>query len=231
MNADGTSIPMAVSMKIGHCIGFLMATALFTFPASLASAAGHSSTLVIGSLVDQSGFYGPQNASSYPLTATPYDFTGQTYQSYGLYVSSIEWITVTLTIEDGDSGQGEFDFGNLTLGLDGIDTGLHLDGFAGSNIQTLTIQSLNPTLQYALATALQDDQLNGSVLDSTPGNAPLGDTIAFPFRIQTEIELLVHFSLTPPEPPAVPLPAAIFTGPLAAGMVAACARKTRRLFR
>lgn len=219
-------------MKIGQRIGILLASVLVTFPASFASAAGHStSALVIASLVDQSGFNGAQNASSYPLTATPYDFTGQTYQSFGMYVSSIDWITVTLTIEDGDSKQGEFDFGSLTLGLDGIDTGLHLDGFAGGNIQSLTIQSLNPTLQYALVTALQDEQLNASVLDSTPGNAPLGDTIAFPFRIQTELELLVHLSLTPPQPPAAPLPAAIFTGAFAAGIVAAFTRKTRRLFR
>ena len=121
---------MAVTMKIGQQIGLLTALVLFSLPASLASASGAFPTqVIIDSLVDQSGFNGPQNASSYPLTGTPYDFTGQTNG----YITSIDSITVTLTVEDGDTAPAEFDFGNLTLGLDGIDTGLHLNGFPGSN--------------------------------------------------------------------------------------------------
>jgi hypothetical protein len=172
-------------------------------------------------LTGESGYLGPQNLSSYPLTSTPYDFAGQLVPIGGLvpyypHIGSIDSITVTLTIVDGDSALGDFDFGNLTLGLDGIDTGFSLSGFSNSNIATFTLTKLNPSLNSALIDALADNQWVGSVIDSTPGNAPAGDTIGFPSRIDTSLDLVVSF---PRVLPGVPLPPAVIVAPL--GVVAA----------
>ena len=67
-----------------------------------------------------------------PLTAAPWDFGA----SAGL-LGSISNITITLTVGDGDSALGERDFDQLTLALDGIDTGLHLNGFAAGTGNTM----------------------------------------------------------------------------------------------
>jgi hypothetical protein len=201
--------------------------AILSIQAGVSHAAGLPSKLIIGSLVPESGFIGPQNADSYPLTATPYDFTGQDYANFGLHISGIERISVTLTMIDGDSAPGEFDFGNLTLGLDGIDTGLRLDGFPDSTILTLTLTKLSPALQASLVAALQDEKVVGSVIDSTPGNAPAGDMIGFPSRIDTEIEIFVDLALAPPPPPAVPLPIGVLVAPLGACVAGISARRMR----
>jgi hypothetical protein len=39
-------------------------------------------------------------------------------------IRGITQVSITATITDGDTGAGEFDEGDLTLDLDGIDTGI-----------------------------------------------------------------------------------------------------------
>ncbi|GEM_PF-6659937 len=108
-------------------------------------------------------------------------------------LSTIDSISITLTIFDGDSGSNQsvvganFDFNNLTLGLgvpgvlttgggQMIDTGLKLNGFDsalvnGSDI-TLTLSgNLAPATGAALLALLKsaasNGQLGGLILDST----------------------------------------------------------------
>src|SRR5438045_3271819 len=82
----------------------------------------------------------PQTGGPYQLTdpATPYDFTAQPYAT----LTSIDSISVTLGVNDGDTGVGEFDRDDLTLGLDGINTGLKLNDFLNGQIVTQTLTQL-----------------------------------------------------------------------------------------
>jgi hypothetical protein len=189
--------------------------------ASSASAA----PITISSTVDQSGFLGNQNAATYPLTGTPYDYTGQGYAS----LTSITGITVTLTVNDGNTGPGEFDENNLTLGLDGIDTGLKLNGFTANNIVSLDLSG-NPALAAQLLSALQaDGQLVGTIIDATPGNAPAGDFIGLPGLVQTTLDVTgdVRGNNGGGGNP-VPLPAAILLAPVGAGIAGGFARRFRK---
>jgi hypothetical protein len=214
---------MRVSLKSILFAG--LAVGAMGFAASAATVNGSST-------VAQSGFLGPQSAPSYPLTGSPYDFTGQTN---GLNnVTSIDSLTVTLTANDGDTGPGDYDFNSLTLGLDGVDTGLKLNGLLNNNLVTVTLTQLSPALQAALIAALQDGQLVGTVLDATPGNAtPPGDLIGFP-SAQGNITTTLDLVLSGPNlqvnqgPPPVPLPMAAMIAPLGAGVAGIYARKLRR---
>jgi hypothetical protein len=186
--------------------------------------------LTISSTVAQSGYNSDQNQASYPLTGTPYDFTG-TVNSFA-NISSIDQLTVTLEMNDGDTGVGDYDFGSLTLGLDGHDTGLKLDGFTNNNIVSLTLSSLSVQLQNLIIADLADGQLVGSVLDATPGNStPAGDTIGFPFVVDTSLDLVVSGpNLAAPGGGGgnpVPLPAAVLVAPLGAGLAGIYSRRFR----
>jgi len=104
-------------------------------------------------------------------------------------LASIGSLTLTVTINDGDTAPGNFDFNDLTIGLDGIDTGVKLNGFLNGAIQTLSISSFPGTIQNApaiLAALKADGKLKFTVFDndvdlagSSPG-AVSGDRIAFP---------------------------------------------------
>ena len=114
-----------------------------------------ASAAVISSTVAQSGF-GPrfdpvtglptgglQSGGSYPLTDDP-DVAGvQGYTFPTGQLTTVDRITVTITMDDGDSAGSDpkdasdnFDFNDLTLGLDGINTGLLLNGFPNQAIFT-----------------------------------------------------------------------------------------------
>jgi hypothetical protein len=194
---------------------------------ALMASAASAAPITISSTVDQSGYVGDQNLAIYPLTnvATPYDFTGQGYSA----MTSITNLTVTLTMVDGDTGPGNFDENSLTLGLDGIDTGLKLNGFADSQIVSLDLSG-NPALANLLLAALQaDGMLVGTVLDATPANAPQGDIIGLPSTIQTTLQIdgTVRDNGGGGGNP-VPLPAAVLIAPLGAGIAGGFARRFRK---
>src|SRR5258706_16038444 len=107
---------MRVSLK--SVLAAAVAMSAMAFSASAAS-------VLMSSTVGETGSVTLQNLPSYPLTATPYDFTGQVNAFAA--ITSIDSLTVTLTINDGDSAPADFDFNNLTLALDNIDTGLKLN--------------------------------------------------------------------------------------------------------
>jgi hypothetical protein len=99
-------------------------------------------------------------SGSVPITAGAWDFSGTGYQN----LTSINQIGITLKLYDGDSAPGEFDYDDLTLGLDGFDTGLKLNGFSDGEIKTLTINGPNNSAD--IWGALQaDGKLVGTILD------------------------------------------------------------------
>jgi hypothetical protein len=79
---------------------------------------------------------------------------------------------MTLTLFDGDTGGGPFDTdrNNLTLGLDGIDTGILLNGFRDSETVTRTITGIPNNAAQILAAMKADGQLVGTIIDRTPND-------------------------------------------------------------
>ena len=104
-------------------------------------------------------------ANSAELTATFYDFTGQGP------LASINFISVTLTLQDGNTAMGEFDFNSVFLSLDGINTGLALNGFRGGGLEdTLTISGfVSQSVSMMLMAAFADSQFVGSIV--RPGDS------------------------------------------------------------
>lgn len=84
----------------------------------------------------------------------------------------IDSMSITLSIEDGDTALGEFDHNNITLGLDGIDTGVALNGFAGGQLleQTFTFTPSSEIMQSLVNALNEDGMLFASLLDATPGD-------------------------------------------------------------
>ena len=181
--------------------------------------------ITISSTTAQSGFAGTLGASN-ALTdpVAPYDFTGQQYNQ----LVGIDSITVTLSLNDGHTGPAEFDFNNLSLGLDGIDTGLKLNGFVSNNIVTLTLNQLTPGVSAALVAALADNQLVARIIDTDPadGNDPL-NFISLPALIDTTLDLNVQVQ-GGGGPNPVPLPAAALLAPLGAGLAGMYSRRFRK---
>lgn len=117
--------------------------------------------------------------------------TGYDFSSSYLSLTSVQQITLTLTMFDGDSGTGQFDFSHLHLFLGGtrnastgiytspgVDTGIVLNGFRGNGfIDTLTFSILvNPaTTGAAILSALNANGgfLSAYVVSDNPNDTQL----------------------------------------------------------
>lgn len=211
--------------KIGK---FLAAAGAATLAIAVAGSAP-AAPIILTSVVDQSGFNGPQGGGDYPLAT--YDFTGQLFAQ----LTSINEITITLTVLDGDSAPAEFDFNNLTLGLRTggsagafIDTGLVLNGFAGGQVVTATLSAIPPSQAAALLSALQvNGTLDAAVIDADADPGLSGNNIAFPFVVQTSLDI-VGDAGGGPGPNPIPLPAAVLLAPLGAAIGGFASRRFRR---
>lgn len=85
-------------------------------------------------------------------------------------IRRITQLTITLTLDDGDTGPGDTDENDLTLALDGIDTGLKLNGFPDDQTATQTISGV-PMNEPAIRAALKaDGQLAATIIDADPGD-------------------------------------------------------------
>lgn len=151
-----------------------LGAALLAGGAQAASAA----SVTLSSTVEESGFNGG-TVSEIPLTAdgsylpdvSPWDFTDQDYES----LTEIDFISVKLHIGSGDSLAGEVNFNEFTLGLDGFDTGLELNGdwVVTNNGTVFVLETFTGSIDNAdniLAALLEDGQLVGTIFDSDPGD-------------------------------------------------------------
>ena len=137
--------------------------------AVLLACAGAAWAQTLTSTVQQSGFSG-SSLNPVPINGSPYDYSGQDYAS----LDSIDQVSITLTIFDGDTALGqEPPFGDrdqLTLGLDGIDTGIKLNDFPNNQTTTQTITGVPNNAADILAALKTDGQLNATVIDQSPGD-------------------------------------------------------------
>ncbi len=208
---------MKKSIHTRRWIAGLALAAGTLFGAGAASAA----QVTLSANTFQSGFNGTTAATN-PLTAADWNFTGQQYAQ----LASIDSITITLSAFNGLTDVAELDEGKWTLGLDGLNTGLVLDGLSGAQIATMTITG--PNNAAALLAALQSDgKLAGSVIDATPGD----HITAVPGIIVTSIDIVGTLSANGGNGGGgtsnVPLPAAILMAPLAAAIAGWRSRKIR----
>lgn len=129
-----------------------------------------------------------------------FDYSGQPR------LQTITGISVSMTIQDGDTGVGELDFNKLTLGLDSVDTGLKLNGFGKGKEPSLTLSwhagdpgwPSQQKLAQILTDLNQDHQLVASILDATPGDNVVNLYSAF--------DTQVCLTGIPPGPAPVPEP-------------------------
>jgi hypothetical protein len=84
-------------------------------------------------------------------------------------IVSIQKVTITLTINSGNTAPGQFDEDNLVLALDGVDTGIKLNGF-GSAFDTLTISGVPNHGAELLKQLKADGTLAATIVDRTPGD-------------------------------------------------------------
>ena len=131
------------------------------------------------------GLDGNQNLYSTPTagnatitTAGGYTFTTTGYMS----LTSITSITITLTVQDGNSEAAQpdgFDYNHLHLSLDGTATGLTLNGFRGDGLEdTLTFTGAPTNAATILASLQTDGALVGTITTDNPN-----DTITMPNEV------------------------------------------------
>lgn len=189
-----------------------MKRALFTLLLVLLAAQSTFASISITSSQMQIGASGMVNPVMLITGATPWDFTSENY----LALTGIDEISITLTMLDGDTESGGYDEGQLILVLDGLNTGLALNGFTSDLTITHTVTGAN--LNAGLLAALQvDGYLLGSIGDFSPND----NYIKLPAEFEATLTLTDH------GPTVVPVPGAFLLGGL--GVAATAALKRRRL--
>ena len=185
----------------------VLAGALALFVTFSLAATG-AQALTITDTVDQSGFDGA-SASPFPLTFEPWDFSGQPLAD----LLTLGSLSITLTMTDGDTGLGDIDFNDFTLGLDGIDAGIVLNGF--NDGQTLTLNFMGAPINSAsILAALQiDGQLIGTIFDIDPDD----NLITLPRTSTTTLSLTGT---------AIPAPTGVAVGVLGMAMLALRRRRS-----
>src|SRR4051812_30258507 len=173
--------------------------------------------ITVSSTVDQSGYLDNQNKPSYPLTGDPvtglgggFDFSGQGANG----ITSIDSLTITVSsINDGDTGTGDYDFNNLFLGLNGVNTGIALNGLLNGQFASVSVTGApNAASTTALLAALTaGTPISGSIIDTTPGNSPANDILGISRLGQATLTINGQTSVV-----GVPVPAAAFLAPLGA---------------
>jgi hypothetical protein len=94
-------------------------------------------------------------------------------------------ITITATIVDGETGPGQSDENELTLELDGIDTGIKLNGFPDSQTVTRTVSGVPANREQILAALKADGKLEATIHDS----AADGNYVSVPAAFSTTLTI------------------------------------------
>jgi len=168
---------ITLSRRPRRTFAALAAATVFTL-----AGAAHAAPVTLTSTVDSSGYNGGTTAAI-PLTAdnsfvkknTPWSYEADLVDA----LDEIETISVSLILGSADSAAaGDTNFDEFTLALDGIDTGLTLNG-AWQVITTPGEDDIRPPLTFtgtpldpeAILAALKDDgKLVGTIIDSDPGD-------------------------------------------------------------
>jgi hypothetical protein len=98
-------------------------------------------------------------------------------------IRRIDHLTITLTIGDGDTGPGEPKEDLLSLALDGIATGIALNGFHDSEADTQTISGAPTNATQILAALKADGQLIATIVDADPN----GNLVTLPANADTTL--------------------------------------------
>ena len=147
---------------------------------------GNLKALTVSSTVQEdngatsNGLDGNQNLYSTPTagnatitTAGGYTFAGTAYAS----LTSITSISVTLTVQDGNSEAAQpdgFDYNHLQLSLGGTATGLTLNGFRGDGLEdTLTFTGAPTNAATILASLKANGDLVGVITTNNPNDTIL----------------------------------------------------------
>jgi hypothetical protein len=179
-----------------RALGLPFLTGLVLVFCAFAVSAGIALAQTLSSTVPQSGFEGFIPPEGAPLTGpVPYAFGPEVQEC-----ASLDSITVTLTLFDGDTGGGpnDTDRNNLTLALDGIDTGIILNGFRDSQTVTNTITGTPENAARILAKLKADGQLVGTILDRTPNDNFVGIPTTFDTTLQIECTATEPGAAAPP---------------------------------
>jgi Bacterial Ig-like domain len=167
---------------------FALLLALMAAMLLACAGAASAQTQTLTSTVKQSG-YDDFNPNPVPINGSPYDYSGQGYAS----LVSIDQVSITMTLFDGDTGPGDFDRDQLTLGLDGIDTGIKLNDFLDETTTTQTITGVPNNAADILAALQADGQLNATVIDQSPDD----NILTFDATIDTTL-VITQADHTPP---------------------------------
>lgn len=81
----------------------------------------------------------------------------------------IDRIAITATITDGDTGSGETERGDLVLVLDGVNTGIPLNGYRGGLRDTRTNGGVPINKREIRNKLRQDGELRATIKDRDPG--------------------------------------------------------------
>jgi hypothetical protein len=123
-------------MMVAVAIGLAVAVALSMALAGDAQAKKKKPKPVdLQSTVAESGYNDTFNGvgDTAPINGSPF-----TYNAKKKF-TSLTRVNIWLTMADGDTQPGQSDFNQLTLGLDGFDTGILLNGFDGDGVTTLIV--------------------------------------------------------------------------------------------
>jgi|SRR5215203_1217224 len=176
---------LAVAAGTLAAVGLLVL--MLVVDARSAGAAPPAKKFTKSSTVPQSGLplvAGNANAPGARITAAtnPYSFSKTSK------IASIKQVTITATINDGDTGSGEYDENDLFLQLDTINTGIALNGFRNNQTDTRTISGM-PNQPGALKRALKaDGKLEARIIDADP-NDNGGNGVGIPDNVQTTLRI------------------------------------------